>query len=169
MLRLNIGSGQRPFKKPFINVDKQARWEPDVIWDAGNPLSLCPFDKGTCDLIVLHHCLEHLGCNEGDSLLSDCMGLLVKRGSLLVFVPDMWELSAMWREGRISTQVYMTNLYGAYMGNEADRHRWGYTADTLSRTLKSVGFANPSSFDGRFIEGADIATGRWILGMEGIK
>lgn len=168
-LRLNIGSGQRPFKKPFINVDKQARWEPDVIWDAGNPLSLCPFEPGTCDLIVLHHVLEHFGCNEGDSLLRTCHSLLVKGGRLLVFVPDMGELAHMWIEGRLSTQVYMTNVYGAYMGGEADRHKWGYTSPSLIRTMALSGFRGHLHFDGRAIEGADIAKDRWILGVEGIK
>ncbi len=74
----------------------------------------------------------------------------------------------MWLEGRLSDQLYFTNLYGAYQGHEADRHRWGYTYRSLWELLYGTGF-NPVMFDCRPIEGADIARDRWILGMEAVK
>ena len=33
MLKLCVGSGQRPFSKPFINIDINPRWMPDVVAD----------------------------------------------------------------------------------------------------------------------------------------
>lgn len=168
-LSLNIGSGQRPFEKPWINVDKVALWKPDVIWDAGNPLDPCPFQPDSVNMIVIQHCLEHVGCNGSRSLLGSCLALLKYGGSLLILVPDMWELASMWREGRITDQIYFTNVYGAYMGNEADRHRWGFTRGTLTAYLMSCGFGRVGRFNDRKIPGADIASDRWILGMEAYK
>lgn len=168
MQQLNIGSGQRKFASPWVNVDKQAKWEPDVLWDAGNSGDKCPFEVNSCRTIVLHHVLEHFGCNEGNLLLGVCRSLLIPGGNLLVFVPDMKQLAHMWLEGRLSDQLYMTNLFGAYMGDDADRHRWGYTPDSLRQTLDSAGFKT-YPFDWRSIKGADIAQDRWILGMEAIK
>jgi len=81
----------------------------------------------------------------------------------------MRELAAMWVEGRLTDQLYFTNVYGAYMGDVADEHKWGFTHETLRHTIFYAGFNNVKRFDWRQIEGADIARDRWILGMEGWK
>jgi SAM-dependent methyltransferase len=166
-LKLNLGSGQRPFADPWINVDKQERWKPDIVSDAA---SLPMLADGSCDLIVLHHVLEHYGCGEAAGLLQECRRLLAPGGSLLVFVPDMKALALMYLEGRLSTQVYMTSVYGAYMQDEADRHKWGYDRQSLGYFLLGQGFRSCRTFDWRYITGADIARDdSWILGMEAIK
>ena len=164
-LYLNVGSGQRPFHKPFINVDVQAKWNPDIV-ASGDSLPMLKDES--VEMVVLHHVLEHFGCGEADGLLKECRRVLRPGGSLLVFVPNMAALMDMWQEYRITDQVYMTNVYGAYMGDEADRHKWGYTFATLSRLLTNHGY-RPIPFDWREIPGALIAQDRWILGMEGIK
>lgn len=166
-LKLNLGSGQRPFGEGWINVDSQAKWKPDIIADCANLRGI--FDDNSARLIVLHHVLEHFGCGEADAMLRECHRILNPLGTLLVFVPDMQALARMWIEGRLTDQIYMTNLYGAYMGSEDDRHKWGFTWQSLSETLKRAGFNHTITFSGRKIEGADIAKDRWILGMEGIK
>ena len=166
---LNIGSGQRPFPKPWTNVDKVAGWNPDVLCDVGNPLETNIFETDSAQCIVLHHVLEHFGCNEGDGLLRECYRILNPVGCLIVCVPDLNELTDMWRERRISTQVYVTNLYGAYMGHEEDRHRWGYTRETLKEALFNAGFRHAFPFDFRDIKRADIAQARWVLALEATK
>lgn len=167
MTQIQIGSGQRPFQSPWINVDSQARWNPDVCADGQKYLASLPAKR--VDMICLHHVLEHYGCGEADALLRECYRVLVPGGSLLVFVPDMAELALAWIYGRIDTQIYMTNVYGAYMGDEADRHKWGFTKQSLKETLRRVGF-DPRPFDWRVIPGADIAgPDFWILAQEGIR
>ncbi len=168
MRKLNLGSGQRKFGAPWINVDSQRKWEPDVVDDAGHYLGMFRDGEGV-EMICLHHVLEHYGCGEADSLLRECRRVLVPGGSLLVFVPDLTELVNAWWKGRIDTQIFLTNLYGAYMGDEADRHRWGMTHQTLKATLKLAGFQNVQDFDWRKIPGADIAEDWWILGMEATR
>lgn len=164
---INLGSGQRPFPKPWINVDCQAKWKPDVVADGASLRA--HFAENTADIIVLHHVLEHFGCGEANGMLNECHRTLKPGGSLIVTVPDMVNLAKAWGTGQISTQLYMTNVYGAYQGDEADRHKWGYHTANLHDTLSLAGFADVRKFDFRPIRGADIAQDWWILGMEAIK
>lgn len=168
-LMLNVGSGQRPFDKPWINVDCQSRWNPDVCIRGEDIVK--HFGSMSADVIVLHHVLEHYGCGEAKDLLNACHEALTPDGKLLVFVPDMNALARMWQMGRLTTQVYMTNLYGAYMGDEADRHKWGYTRESLRLLLMGCGFSLvvPAGHLGSVPDGADIAIDDWIIYTEAWK
>lgn len=167
MLRLNIGSGQRKFQPPFVNVDVNPKWEPDVVADGAH---MPMFEDGSADVIVLHHVLEHFGCGESKKLLHECHRILEPGGSLIVTVPDLPELAKRWLKMQISTQIYVTNLYGAYLGDEADRHKWGFNSMSLFQTLHDgAEWNHVMNFDWRPIEGADIARDWWILGMEAVK
>ena len=102
-------------------------------------------------------------------MLTECHRILAPGGSLLVFVPDMRALAKAWLRGDIDTQIYLTNVYGAFMNDEADRHRWGFVRETLTDTLLCAHFRDVKMFDWRKIAGADIAgPAFWILAMEGI-
>lgn len=169
MKGLNCGSGQRPFDREqgWINIDIEKRWEPDVVAD-WNKLDM--FEDNSMDYVVSHHSLEHVGCGEGDGFIREAHRVLKPEGSLLIFVPDMKALAQRWLMRQISTQIYMTNVYGAYMGHAADRHAWGYDGESLWMYLKKFEFKDVKTFNWRTIPGADIA-GRdwWILGMEAVK
>lgn len=173
MIGINLGSGQRKFhttgNMQWINVDCNPKWEPDIVSDGAH---LSQIESNSVDYVVLHHVLEHYGCGEARDLIRECHRVLKPFGSLLVFVPNMQQLAIMWQEGVISTQVWMTNIYGAYMDDEADRHKWGYDRYTLGGFLHQASTKDWNHihlFDWRPIEGADIARDRWILGMEAIK
>ncbi len=165
MTRYNLCSGQRPFGKPFINIDVQEKWNPDIVADCSD---LSMIGSETSDMIVIHHGLEHFGCGEADAMLKECYRMLAPGGSLLVFVPNMRALAQRWLARQIDDQIYFTNLYGAYMGDDADRHRWGFSDVSLWDTLGSS-WAKIKPFDWREIPGADIARDWWILGMEAVK
>jgi predicted SAM-dependent methyltransferase len=170
-IHLNIGSGQRPFKPPFYNTDIQNRWkEPTEKAGCWWIDSSCAYSgwSAPVEMIVLHHVLEHFGCGEADALVGECHQMLEPGGSLIVCVPNIRELSRAWVTGRMDTQLYMTNLYGAYMGEEEDRHKWGYDPQSLEEYLKRWDWA-VKKFDFRPIEGADIAKDWYILGMECVK
>ena len=173
MIGLNVGCGQRCFNSTFhlqwINVDKITRPEmpaPDLECDGGS----LPSEDNSVDFFVLHHVLEHFGCNEANGLLREAWRVLKPGASLLVFVPDMYALAKRWQEGKLATQLYLTNVYGAYMGNEEDRHKWGYTWQSLLDTINQAATWDVvQHFDWRSIPGADIARDWWILGMEAVK
>ncbi len=169
MTRYNLCSGQRPFGKPFINVDVQDKWNPDIVADCSD---LSMIGGETSDMVVIHHGVEHFGCGEANGMIEECRRILAPGGSLLIFVPDMRALAQRWLSRQITTQIYMTNVYGAYMSDEADRHKWGYDYDSLYKflTFRFEKWQDVKAFDWRKIEGADIAgPDFWILGMEAVK
>lgn len=168
MLGINAGSGQRPFDrgKGWVNVDIEARWEPDIVADWS---SLSMFKDASVDVVVAHHTIEHVGCGEAIPFIKESYRILKPGGSLLVFVPDMRALANRFVLREIDDFTFMVNLYGAYMGEEADRHRWGYTYESLVKLIADGGFTRIKSFDYRAIEGANIAQAWWILGVEAVS
>ena len=169
-MNLNVGSGQRRFGKGWVNVDLQVR-SPEQIPDVQAHGERLPFPHDSADFVVLHHVLEHYGCGEGMALLKECWKILKPGGSLLIFVPDVRQLAKRFLIRGISDQIYLTNIYGAYQGNEADRHKWGFTSESL-RNFIGLAIAPGSGmhfYDWREIPGADIAQDWWILSMECIK
>lgn len=167
LLRLNVGSGQRKFGAGWINVDINDRWEPDLICD----MSSLPYPDSSCSMIVAHHTLEHVELTRADSMLREWHRLLAPGGSLLIFVPDLHALALTWLEGRIDDYIYCVNLYGAFMGHDADTHKWGYSKQSLERKLRTAApWREVKEFNWRKVEEADIAAKDfWILATEAIK
>lgn len=172
---LNVGSGQRPFYSTqgitWYNIDSQAKWNPQIVCDGAHLTDAqgIPLGDEYIDYVVLHHVLEHFGCGEGIGLIKEAYRVLKPGGSLHVYVPDLRALAIAWLNGKITTQVYVTNLYGAYMGSEDDRHKWGFDSASLREFLETSaqwGMVTRSTGDP---PGADIAHDWWILEMECIK
>lgn len=172
---LNIGSGQRPFKSTdgvqWWNIDSQARWNPDICCNGSllvDPQGL-RLPQDYVDYVVLHHVLEHFGCGESSGLIAEAKRVLKPGGSLYVSVPDMKQLAIGWNAGKISTQIYFTNVYGAYMGSEDDRHKWGFTAESLGLFLNNFDWSVIRYLPPIYPSGAEIARDWWILEMECVK
>ena len=175
MIGLNVGSGQRRFSAgiessiEWINIDINPKWNPDIVGN-WNDLQECGFEDSSVDYVVSHHSLEHVGCGEGDGFIREAHRVLKPRGSLLVFVPDMRALAQRWLTGQLDEQLYMTNVYGAYMGDEADRHKWGWSRQGLWAYLKKFTFRDVKAFNWRKLGGADLAgPDWWIIALECIK
>jgi SAM-dependent methyltransferase len=167
---VNVGSGQRPFASPWTNCDSQSRWNPDVLADGAEYLQSRPADS--VEMICLHHCLEHHTIGAAAVLIGASQRALKPGGSLLIFVPDLEALTHAWIEGRIDDFTFCVNLHGAYMGDEADIHKWSWAEWSLSKFLRAerLPWKSIRRFDWRKIEGADMAgPDWWILGMEAIK
>lgn len=171
-LCLNVGSGQRPFKTTesheWVNIDKVVHEGmpcPDLLCDG----SQLPYHDESVDHVVLHHCLEHEGCNEGLPLIREAHRVLKIGGTLQVYVPDMQALATGWLQGRIDTQVYLTCVYGAYMGHESDRHKWGFNSPSLNLFLYQIPSWKETHTPCLLIPGSDCAHDWWILEIEAVK
>ena len=166
-LRINLCSGQRPFGDGWSNIDANPRWNPDVVADGAN---MPMFSNNSADMIVIHHGLEHFGLGEADSMLRECHRILAPGGSLIATTPDLDALARAWLEGRINDYIYCVQIYGAYMTDELDRHKWNFTQKTLNKTLASAArWSSVRAFDWRPIPQADIAKDWYIIGSEAIK
>lgn len=169
-LGLNVGSGQRKFTSTpeveWVNIDSVSRpgHEPDIICDGAN---LHYYEDGSIDYFVLSQVYEHFGCGEAINLLQEAYRVLRHGGSLIISVPNMRALAARWLTGEISEYIFMVNTYGAYMGSEEDRHKWGTTPKTLTEDIKKSGsWAWIGEFDDRRIPGLDVARDWWITCLE---
>lgn len=172
MIGINVGSGQRRFHNcntiQWVNVDlvSRAGMEPDIQ----APADSIPLEDEIADYVVLHQMLEHAHLQEGISILAECRRLLKSGGSLLVFVPDLKALAIKWITQKIDDYIFFVNCCGAYMGNEADFHRWHYSFESLRESLESVGrWREYKRFDWREVPGASLANDFWVLGVEAIK
>ncbi len=64
-MRLNLASGQRPFQKPWVNVDiKDQGYAIDIVTDIKD---LHMIESESVDVIVLHHVVEHIAIHELES------------------------------------------------------------------------------------------------------
>lgn len=172
MVGLNVGSGQRKFKSAdgfrWVNVDSVSRpeHEPDLVCDGAN----LPYTAGTIDYFVLHHVMEHFGCGEAKGLIEEAYRVLKPGGSLLIFLPDLKALATRWLLGGVDDYIYIVNLMGAYMDNEADRHKWHYTPESLIVSLREAApWSLITPFDWRTVEGMDACKDWWILAYEARK
>jgi len=169
---INCGSGQRPFESVlpeirWINIDKVSREGsvPDIRCDGAH----LPYEDAMADYFVLHHVMEHFSQTDAKNLVTEAHRVLKPGGSLLVFVPNMRALAIKWLEGHMDMQLYMTNVYGAYMGDQEDLHRWGYDPWSLASFLAESPWNLVKLFDWRVISGASICKDWWIIGMEAVK
>jgi len=166
MRGLNLGCGERLFHSTpeihWVNLDIKPA--PGVVTgDWRYCLKAC-----TYDIIVAHHTFEHQGC--GEQPIRDCWEIIPPGGSLIVSVPHMRKLAVMWLTGEMDTQLYMTNVYGAYHGSIHDRHFWGFDQESLTIALRVCPWKEVKPFDWRTIPGAGIVRDdRWILCMEAVK
>lgn len=179
MIRLNLASGQRPFLKPWVNIDiKEQGYPVDILTDVNN---LHMIEDESVDVIVAHHLVEHIAIHELDSYITEWRRVLKKDGSLAVFVPDIRELDRAWLEGRISTFIHNVNTYGAYQDSIHDLHKWGYDQKELNDRISGWD-GNSNKFDWKaesldinkyrslpIFEGSDCCFDWWILSRMYVK
>ncbi len=164
-MNINLCSGQHPFPKPWVNVDIQPRWNPDVVADGA---SMPMFTDNSADMIVIEHGLEHFGCGEADAMLGECWRIIKPGGSLIVTAPDLKALAKRWLLGQIDDYTYAVNVYGAYMGDPADRHKWMVSDDQLRKSI-GARWSAMKPFDFRALNGVRVAQDWWIAGYEAVK
>jgi hypothetical protein len=177
-LGLNLGCGTRIFTSndeiAWCNMDAIERPGVDLIGDWRELASMVKYNTGSpetrmYDIIIAFHTFEHQGC--GEQPIKQCWDVLKPGGSLIVCVPDVRKLAGMWLRGELSTQIYLTNIYGPYDGTEESRHRWGFDEETLHTQMDTCAeWVHVMPFDYRSIPGAEIPRDdRWMLCLEAVK
>lgn len=176
-IKINLASGQRPYPKPWVNVDAIEQFDSngqkyalDVQTDAKN---LHMFDDNSVDIIVAHHLVEHIAIHDLDTYLSEWWRVLKPGGILSIHVPNIRELDKAWLEGRIDTYIHNVNTYGAYQGHVEDLHKWAYDHAELDARMSCGGKFNwqiqPFNLLNPIYAGADISMDWWILNREYVK
>jgi predicted SAM-dependent methyltransferase len=95
-----------------------------------------PFPDAWFDEVLLSHVLEHLERDQAPLALAEIRRVLKPEGRLEIAVPDMKACARSLLAG--NTEVLL-NIYSPHE-DSAQRHRWGYTPQTLARALMNAGF-----------------------------
>lgn len=180
MVRLNAGSGQRPHGFGWVNLDIQPKWA-GAAREKGGDFVCCdmarmPFPSASAVMVVANQTLEHCGCGDGKPFIAEAYRVLRPDGSLIVTVPHMRELARAWLAGRMpngdamTDYLFFVNTYGAYISDNADRHKWGFSPESLRDLLAySAPWRQIKPFDWRRIPEGDVPRDWWILSAEAVK
>ena len=139
-MKLDIGSGYRPMKgKDWETLDVRPEVNPDIVADAYD----IPRDDGYYDYVRAISLLEHFNRDYALIYLKEWHRVLKEGSTFEISVPDMRLVGKSIFESKDSKEVLrvMLLIYG-YQNYERNFHEWGYTEETLRRTLESVGFKN---------------------------
>lgn len=168
-MKINLASGQRPFPKPWVNIDAVDQgYDIDIVSD----IRSLPKEIDSCEVMVAHHVAEHIDMSHVPGLFKHWHDRLVQGGRLLVAVPDMRAITDAWIAGRIDNFIFNVNVYGAYQGRETDLHRWSYTEQSLNSVANeqcswhSRRITDLRQLDSSVYAGADLAMDWWVLMME---
>lgn len=179
-MRLNLASGQRPFKADWVNIDiKEQGYPLDIVTDIKD-LRMIPDES--VEVAVLHHVVEHIAIHDLEQYIGEWLRVLKVGGRLAVFVPNLKELDKAWVEGRITTFIHNVNTYGAYQSGVEDLHKWGYDYQELIDRMSGQDQEGNRKFNWSIIQpitqdtlsnpvykDADIAMDWWILAVEFTK
>lgn len=174
MKKLNLASGQRPFKN-WVNVDIRDQGYPlDVVCDA---TKLSEIEDDSVDIIVAHHLVEHIRLNDILGATKEWHRVLKPGGKLAIFVPNLRELAKGWLTGKIETFIFLVNAYGAYQGYVEDTHKWGFDKDELILRVSGAGeidwgvrdITRDVLVNDPLYKDSDCALDWWILAVEFTK
>lgn len=128
-----------------VNIDDGAYHEaPDLVCDITD-LDALPFEPNTVNAIRCYHTLEHLDPNVLEKTLKGWYRLLRDGGIFIVIVPDVLEIFKACLLGEIKDITAIRMLYVPeewQLKGDAERHRWGFTEDTLRALLTLCGFSD---------------------------
>ena len=136
---LNLGCYDKPFPKPFINVDIRPSEFVDVVDDAR---TLSKFSDESVNLIYFSHGLEHIPFSQIQSTLKRWYEVLKPGGILRVAVPDMDSVFAhyfYWKDLKFLRSCLMGSQRG---DGYSDYHFSCWDFQTLKEELESAGFVD---------------------------
>lgn len=137
MIRFNLGCYGKKIPD-FINIDIREEANPDIVDDAFK-LTNCSKYKGNVDLIYCSHMLEHLDFKDADKALKLWFDFLKKDGILRLAVPDVEAAFAHFFYWKNFEEI-KSALWGSQR-HEFDYHKSGWTKDTLTKKLYTIGFS----------------------------
>jgi len=137
MIKLNLGCG-RDHLSGWINADIDPRVSPEILLDLTQNL---PFKSNSVTLIRLQDVLEHLTKEAAETLLRECHRVLIPSGTLELRLPNVYAIIDQFSGDEA---VMMEFIYGNTRENGIwGAHKYGYTPDLITQTLKRTGFSTP--------------------------
>ncbi len=113
------------------------------VADIKGVIDCLPFDRESCDEVILLHVLEHIPSYTVGTVLSEIFRVLKVSGSFVVAVPDLKETARLLGEAKTNEEEdwYMRLIHGTQR-NKWAHHHCGYVKRTLEKLLFSSGFSD---------------------------
>jgi glycosyltransferase involved in cell wall biosynthesis len=140
-IKLNLGAGH-DHKPGYFNVDIDPVTHPDKIVDLSKPL---PFTSESIDEVLLQDVLEHFTKEDGKNLINEINRILKPAGVFNMRIPNVEKIVS---EFENDPAVMMEFIYGTTAQNGIwGAHKFGYTHETLAKTLRIHRFEVDSIVD----------------------
>ncbi len=136
--KVNIGSGDK--KMPgVINLDLRVLPKTDL----GGTVASLPFANNSIEAIICSDVLEHVPRHQLMAVLFEIHRVLKPNGYVKIKMPNLRALATAYVEGKIDCKEFSRKIYGNQeSGNPANFHKSGLDPETLSASLKIIGFSN---------------------------
>jgi predicted SAM-dependent methyltransferase len=147
---LNLGSGPRGLDSPhWINIDAFPDTNVHFLLDFNRPL---PFADATLDGVFCEHVLEHFTIEDGRQMMTEVHRALKPGGVVRIIVPDAeWVMRSYFDQPeallkhRLGSEATSSSPSPMEVVNQYFRQRYEhhflYDAATLTKMLRSIGFA----------------------------
>jgi len=140
-LKLHVGCGSIKMKG-YVNTDISKTPATDIIADCFE----LPFQPETVDEISSYHLIEHFDKEEALNLLRYWHSLLKVGGKIIIECPNIVGMVKRFLNAYEETNEpnpgylfgHCSNINREHILN--DYHKWGYTQETIKKTLEKVGF-----------------------------
>lgn len=148
--KLHIGCGDRDFGDDWIHIDGN-RKSSHINYTSIEDLS--QFKNNTIDLIYASHVLEYFSRGEVILVLNEWKRVLKEGGVLRLAVPDFYEMTKLYLDGRFPLESFLGPLYGEIiMADKFIYHKTVYDFNSLANILHDVGFSDIKRYDWRKTE-----------------
>jgi radical SAM superfamily enzyme YgiQ (UPF0313 family)/ubiquinone/menaquinone biosynthesis C-methylase UbiE len=140
-MKIEIGCGEAP-RPGYLHIDIRQLPGVDIVapaWDL-------PFDNSSVSAVYSRHVLEHFVKADGEKALREWLRVLQPGGELHLIVPNIDFHLHQWLEG--DQEWAMAGFWG-WQKHEHDVHKWGYTWNTLSTSLRKVGYREIQNLTGQ--------------------
>lgn len=148
-IRLHLGCGPNLFEG-WINVEGDyCAGQPGIT--IHNLIDVYPIDDNTVDEILSVHVIEHIMPDKVSPMLKEWHRILKPKGYVATEWPDLLKMckfivddpSRLYSDNRKILKQGVAGIFGN-IGRYQDvamLHKWGYSADSLSKLLKDCGFS----------------------------
>jgi predicted SAM-dependent methyltransferase len=148
-VRLHLGCGSRLFDG-YVNVDGDyMSHNPNVTLH--NITSEYPVPDNSVDEILSVHVIEHISREQVPPMFQEWYRILKPNGSVAVEWPDLLKMcqaivdnpECLYTEDRKLMKRTVAGIFGDSVRypDPAMLHKWGYSAESMSRLFMSAGFS----------------------------
>lgn len=139
MKKLNLGCGN-DYREGWLNVDLDKNYRADLYLDLRERL---PFGNNEIDYILAQDILEHFTKEEGREFLKECFRVLKDAGGIKIQTSEVFQIIKKFGN---DPETALKFIYGDTSGNsDLGSHKFGYTAKSLTKLLRSLGFGGIST------------------------